>query len=279
MPFQVISGGNARTAIVRSLAPLLLLSLAVFATPGHGETASVRDAQRPVDDADTAQIHKYIMQPVFTSPLIDYLPGSRSVSTSEAVLGGDDRQASIHRVMNMPSVYASYSVRDFLVRISGRTRNPAALNGMYFEPTHWEAASEMSFVGAAQEQPEMSVEEAIRRIRELTEAQVLEGYRTEQRRSQRDAHAKQHGGVRARFTISASSPTAIREGVFAGTRTYHAWIRFSNAVGTDDKSGLARGMAIKLLGVPGRKILSDEADATTQDFLLVNYPVVNVRTA
>jgi len=42
---------------------------------------------------------------------------------------------------------------------------------------------------------------------------------------------------------------------------------------------LARGMAIKLLGVPGRKILPDQADATTQDFLLVNYPVFNVRTA
>ena len=71
----------------------------------------------------------------------------------------------------------------------------------------------------------------------------------------------------------------MRQGVFAEGHTFHAWIRFSNAVGSDDHSGLTRGMAIKLLDVSGRKILPDEADAKTQDFLLVNYPRFNVRTA
>lgn len=142
-----------------------------------------------------------------------------------------------------------------------------------------EIVPEFRFLGEAQGKPELTEDEAIRRIKELTEAQVQNAYRSGQRPAQRDAHAKQHGCVRADFTVSASLPAAIRQGVFAEAHTFHAWVRFSNAVGSDDQTGLARGMAIKLLGVPGRKILPDQADATTQDFLLVNYPVFNVRTA
>lgn len=141
-----------------------------------------------------------------------------------------------------------------------------------------------SFPGEAQRnqtqgKSELTEDEAIRRIKELTEAQVQNAYRSGQRPAQRDAHAKQHGCVRASFTVSATLPSAMRQGVFAEAHTFHAWVRFSNAVGYDDHAGLARGMAIKLVGVPGRKILPDEADATTQDFLLVNYPIFNVRTA
>jgi hypothetical protein len=142
-----------------------------------------------------------------------------------------------------------------------------------------EIVPEVSSLGEAQEKPKLTENEAIRRIKELTEAQVQNAYRNGQRPAQRDAHAKQHGWVRANFTIPASLPHATRQGVFAEAHTFHAWIRFSNAVGSDDQAGLARGMAIKLLGVPGPKILPDQTDATTQDFLLVNYPVFNVRTA
>ncbi len=138
---------------------------------------------------------------------------------------------------------------------------------------------ETSIPGGAQGTPELTEDEAIRQIKELMEAQVQNAYRSGQRPAHRDAHAKQHGCVRANFTVRGSLPVAMRQGVLAEAHTFHAWIRFSNAVGSDDQAGLARGMAIKLLGVPGRKILPDESDATTQDFLLVNYPVFNVRTA
>ena len=36
-------------------------------------------------------------------------------------------------------------------------------------------------------------------------------------------------------------------------------------------------MAIKLLGVPGEKLLEDEKDATTQDFVLIDNPVFFIR--
>ena len=142
-----------------------------------------------------------------------------------------------------------------------------------------EIVPEISLLGEAHGKHGLTEDEAIRRIKELTEAQVQNAYRGGQRPAQRDAHAKQHGCVRADFTVPASLPAAMRQGVFAEAHTFHAWVRFSNAVGSDDQAGLARGMAIKLLGVPGRKILPDQADATTQDFLLVNYPVFNIRTA
>ena len=52
-----------------------------------GETQPERDAKQPVDEAYTAKIHKYTTQPYFSSPLVDYLPASKTVPTPEVVLG------------------------------------------------------------------------------------------------------------------------------------------------------------------------------------------------
>jgi hypothetical protein len=70
-------------------------------------------------------------------------------------------------------------------------------------------------------------------------------------------------------------------GVFAQARSFPAWIRFSNGSGAsqDDSVGDGRGMAIKLLGVEGQKILDDEKDARTQDFVMINHPTFFVRNA
>jgi hypothetical protein len=99
------------------------------------------------------------------------------------------------------------------------------------------------------------------------------------RPAKRDAHAKGHGCVRGEFTVSANLPAALRVGVFAEPKTYTAWIRFSNGSGTphDDHSGDGRGMAVKLTGVPGKKLLANEINADTQDFLMINYPVFFIR--
>jgi len=120
---------------------------------------------------------------------------------------------------------------------------------------------------------------ATQRIRTLMESQVNDAFRASGRPAHRDAHAKAQGCVKARFSVLAATPPRLRRGLFARPATYTAWIRFSNAVGTDDRVGLARGMAIKLTGVPGSKILPAESTETTADLLLVNYPVFNVKTA
>src|SRR5690348_1838814 len=52
-----------------------------------GETAPARDPKQPVDAAYTEKIHKYTTRPYFSSPLVDYLPASKTVPTPQAVLG------------------------------------------------------------------------------------------------------------------------------------------------------------------------------------------------
>ena len=93
----------------------------------------------------------------------------------------------------------------------------------------------------------------------------------------RDAHAKAHGCLRATFTVRDDLPEALRAGVFVPGRRYQAWIRFSNgnAALQPDYEKDARGMAIKLMGVAGPKLLDSPADkdAQTQDFVMINFPV------
>ena len=90
----------------------------------------------------------------------------------------------------------------------------------------------------------------------------------------RDAHPKAHGCVHAEFKINEKLPKNLAQGVFIPGKTYQAWIRFSNgsrdATQADIKKD-ARGIAIKILGVPGTKLLTNEA--STQDFIMINHPV------
>jgi hypothetical protein len=46
-----------------------------------------RDPGQPIDQQYTDQIHKYTTDPSFTSPLVDYLPASKTVPTPAKVLG------------------------------------------------------------------------------------------------------------------------------------------------------------------------------------------------
>ncbi|MDX9835165.1 MAG: catalase family protein [Desulfobulbus sp.] len=97
----------------------------------------------------------------------------------------------------------------------------------------------------------------------------------------RGAHPKQHGCVKAVFTVEPQMPNELRVGLFKEARRYPAWIRFSNASGEvqADTKRDARGMAIKLMGVSGAKLLDDEKDAQTQDFILMSSPILPVGTA
>src|SRR5258708_1748079 len=69
----------------------LLLSVIALATGGivlaDGETSPARDPKQPIDEAYTAKIRKYTTAPYFSSPLVDYLPASKTIPTPEVVLG------------------------------------------------------------------------------------------------------------------------------------------------------------------------------------------------
>ncbi|WP_020484995.1 catalase family protein [Methylomonas sp. MK1] len=88
----------------------------------------------------------------------------------------------------------------------------------------------------------------------------------------RDAHPKMHGLVKAEFIVEADLPEELKIGLFKEPKTYQAWIRFSNASGTinPDHDNDIRGMAIKLMGVPGEKLLDAEKHAQTHDLLLIS---------
>lgn len=93
--------------------------------------------------------------------------------------------------------------------------------------------------------------------------------------TRRDAHAKPHGCVRATLTVEPDLVPELRHGVFAlPAREYLGWVRFSNGTMADDRKPDARGMALKLTGVEGPKILTPQEDPEqdTQDFVMINYP-------
>src|SRR5689334_24151948 len=74
---------------IRLLARLSLVGVALSlgAAAQADETAPARDSKQPVNEAYTAKIKKYTTAPVFSSPLVDYLPASKNVPTPETVLG------------------------------------------------------------------------------------------------------------------------------------------------------------------------------------------------
>ena len=87
----------------------------------------------------------------------------------------------------------------------------------------------------------------------------------------RDQHPKSHGCVGAELIVE-DVPEDLRIGIFKEPRTYPAWIRFSNSSETiqDDAKPDVRGMAMKVLGVDGEKILEGQQHERTQDFILIN---------
>jgi hypothetical protein len=94
--------------------------------------------------------------------------------------------------------------------------------------------------------------------------------------ARRDAHPKAHGCVRAELRVLDTLPPALAQGIFVPGKHYAAWMRFSNGASDPDQSDAkpdARGLALKVMGVPGKKLLADEADAGTQDFIFINHPV------
>lgn len=90
----------------------------------------------------------------------------------------------------------------------------------------------------------------------------------------RDVHAKTYGCLQAKFRVLTNLDPVYRQGLFTEPKEYEAWVRYSsgNTHVQDDRDKDARGMAIKVMGVPGRKLLEDDGvpHAETQDFALMN---------
>lgn len=88
----------------------------------------------------------------------------------------------------------------------------------------------------------------------------------------RDQHPKHHGLVEGVLTVADEIPDRYRVGLFAGPRSYKALVRYSNGRQQDDRKRDAHGMAIKLLDVPGQKLLPGQEGSTTHDIICVDHP-------
>jgi hypothetical protein len=88
--------------------------------------------------------------------------------------------------------------------------------------------------------------------------------------AQRFGNTKTYGVLRGEFTVLNGLPEHLRRGLFAEPRTYRAWVRFSGPgpfVPPDLEDYGQCSVAIKVMGVPGRKLMEDEQ--STQDLILV----------
>ena len=100
-------------------------------------------------------------------------------------------------------------------------------------------------------------------------------------KSNRALHAKANLGVEAEFEVLADVPADAKLGMFAEPKTYRAFVRYSNGSPhrqADSKPDV-RGIAVKVLGVAGKKLIPGMEDATTQDFLAIRTPSVPMRDA
>ncbi|MGH8797215.1 MAG: catalase family protein, partial [Caldimonas sp.] len=90
---------------------------------------------------------------------------------------------------------------------------------------------------------------------------------------ERGGNTKTHGIVRAEFIVHDGLPAELRRGIFAEPRTYRAWVRFSGpgpyiTPDIDDVGFMS--ISIKLMGVPGPKLMDEEK--FTQDMFGVSPP-------
>lgn len=140
----------------------------------------------------------------------------------------------------------------------------------------FEVGEEELFKGFAREIEERQDRE-LRKIEERRDGSAREKEVAERvgGRLLRGFHAKPHAGLVAEFEVLPDLPAHARFGVFAEPRVFPAVVRFSNGTPTikDDKETEPRGLAVKLFGVPGKKLLPEQEDAVTQDFLATSHSV------
>ena len=91
--------------------------------------------------------------------------------------------------------------------------------------------------------------------------------------AERAGNTKTYGVVRGEFRVVDNIPPNYKHGIFAEPKTYPAWIRFGGpgpASPPDIADSGILSIGLKLMGVPGEKLLDDEK--ATQDFTGISCP-------
>ncbi len=90
---------------------------------------------------------------------------------------------------------------------------------------------------------------------------------------ERGGNTKTHGIVRATVTVRDDLPVHMRKGIFSTVRSYPAYVRYSGPgpdVPSDIRDAGFSSMAMKIMDVPGEKLMEDEK--FTQDFSAICTP-------
>jgi hypothetical protein len=95
----------------------------------------------------------------------------------------------------------------------------------------------------------------------------------------RSVHAKSHGLLEGELIVDTDLPPELAQGLFAEPGAHKVLIRLSTNAGDilSDAISLPRGLAMKVFDVPGERLL--DAEGTAQDFIFVNGPVFQAKTA
>ncbi len=95
----------------------------------------------------------------------------------------------------------------------------------------------------------------------------------------RAVHAKAHGILEGTLTVEDDLLPELAQGLFARPGEHKVYLRLSTNAGDilPDDVVLPRGIALKVLGVEGERLTGAEGE--TQDFVMVNGPVFQAKSA
>ncbi len=125
---------------------------------------------------------------------------------------------------------------------------------------------------AGREYPRKDEDKIADKIVQLLKAQMLRFYAGDKTKQLRQIHPKMNGCVKAEFIIESGLPEELKVGLFKEAKSFPAWIRFSNGETKPlpDWEKDIRGFAIKIMNVPGEKIVDSKPAAGNFDFILMN---------
>ena len=118
-------------------------------------------------------------------------------------------------------------------------------------------------------------------IQELNETfdKILDTTSKDYGHAVRSVHAKAHAILQGTLTVASGLPPELAQGMFATPGEHAVFMRLSTNAGDilPDTISLPRGMALKVLDVDGERLPG--AEGRTQNFVMVNGPVFQAKTA
>lgn len=143
--------------------------------------------------------------------------------------------------------------------LGGHSRSGQAGRPLLYHPS-------MERVEPEEERAIASLVETMRHINETTFAEYHHAVRA--------THAKSHGLLVGTLRVAKGLPFHLAHGLFAQAESYPVVMRLSTQPGDllDDNVSSTRGLALKVIGVKGKRLPGSEGQVT-QDFVMQDAPV------